>query len=62
MNKLTMSAKDVADLLGVCCVTIYRMCRQKKIPHNKIGARYIFNRVTIERWLEENEVSPIEAM
>lgn len=58
MDNLKMNAKEVAEQILKCnVITVYRLCRQKKIPHYKIGSRYIFDRVRIERWLLENEVN-----
>lgn len=55
---LALTAEDVASMTGLCRVTIYKLCRSKRIPHNKIGHRYVFNRISIQKWLEENEVKP----
>lgn len=51
MEKITLSAAEVAELIGVSVNTIYTMAREKEIPHKKIRGRVIFHRGTIENWL-----------
>jgi len=36
---------------------IYKLVKQNKIPHKRVGARIIFDIQQIEDWLKESEVS-----
>lgn len=51
MQKITLTVKEVAQLLGVSSTTIYTMARANEIPHAKIGGKVVFHRPTIEEWL-----------
>ncbi|MGE7091314.1 helix-turn-helix domain-containing protein [Lysinibacillus sp. NPDC048646] len=51
MIKVSLTVKEVAELLSVSTTTVYTMTREKEIPHKKIRGRIIFHRATIEKWL-----------
>lgn len=51
MIKVSLTVKEVAELLSVSTTTVYAMTREKEIPHKKIRGRIIFHRATIEKWL-----------
>ncbi|MCU0665840.1 MAG: helix-turn-helix domain-containing protein [Candidatus Omnitrophica bacterium] len=52
-SKEIMTAKDVADYLGLHPLTVHRYARQGKIPAFKIGTDWRFHRKYIERWIKE---------
>jgi len=47
-----MTLKETAEFLRVSAFTVAQLCRQNKIPHIKIGKRYIFVKETLEDWLK----------
>lgn len=51
MNKITLTVKEVADLLGVSLTTVYSMTRMGEIPHARIKGKILFHRPTVEAWL-----------
>lgn len=55
MEKLTLNAQEVADIVGLSIDTIYKMTRQKEIPHVQFGRRVLYRRESIEQWLKEHE-------
>ena len=48
----TITAGEVAQLLGVSEWTVYDLTRRKMIPHIKIGRRVLYRRSSILAWLE----------
>lgn len=51
MQKITITVKDVAMLLGVSTNTIYTMVREGgQIPSFSVRGRILFNREVIEAW------------
>jgi excisionase family DNA binding protein len=56
MDKLTINAKELSELLGVSIDTIYKMTREKEIPYVPLGRRVLYRRESIEQWLKENEL------
>jgi excisionase family DNA binding protein len=46
-----MTVYEVAELLGVAPVTIYRHASRGAIPHRRLGTKILFSREAIMVWL-----------
>jgi len=57
-RELTMTAADVAKILGVSHVTVTRLCKEGRIRHTKIGGQYRFDPRDIEEYIEASTVQP----
>ena len=55
-----ISAVEVAAMLGVGEMTVYRRARDGSLPCLRLGSRYVFSRSTISRMLETGNVAPVE--
>ncbi|ATI52760.1 helix-turn-helix domain-containing protein [Bacillus tropicus] len=51
MQKITLTVKEVAELLDVSLTTVYSMTRMNEIPYARIRGKILFHRPTIEAWL-----------
>lgn len=52
--KVTFSATELAEVAGVSCSYIARLCRIGKIPAEKVGnAVWVIQRVDALAWLEK---------
>jgi excisionase family DNA binding protein len=49
--KITLTVAEVADLLGLSKDCVYKLVREKQIPHVHAGRRILFHRPVIEQWL-----------
>ncbi len=47
-----LTADQVAELLGVNRKTVYAAVERGEIPHRRLGARVLFSRAAIMRWLD----------
>ena len=54
------SVSDLSVILGCQKITIYRLVRQGKIPHRRIGALLKFSDSDIETYLESVKVDNAE--
>ena len=52
-EKLTWSASEAADIVGVSTSKMYEMMRIKGFPTIKIGGRLLVSKKGLERWIEE---------
>ena len=52
-----LSAEDVASLMGIKETTVWRWCRQGRLPCLKIGKHWRVRRETLENFLEQSERS-----
>ena len=57
---MTLSVKEIAEILNLSTATVYTMVKKNKIPHKKLGRKIIFHYETIEKWLT-NELQIGEA-
>jgi excisionase family DNA binding protein len=49
----TDTVHGVADYLGVCAETIYKMVREKQIPHGRVRKKIIFRKAKIDEWIDQ---------
>lgn len=50
-HSITLTATEVAELLGLDTKTVYAAARRGEIPCRRVGRRYVFGRRAIESWL-----------
>ncbi len=51
MSLELLTVEEVAKLLQVHTVTVYRMAEAGKLPGFKVGNRWRFQRDSLERWM-----------
>ena len=56
-----LSVKQAAPLLGVKCVTLYRLCKQREIPYRRIGNAIKFSDADIAQYLNSTFIEPVTA-
>lgn len=57
-RKVTLTAKEVSEMLGVSSTKIYEMARMNQIPHIKIGSRVMFHEDVLREWMGASNVTP----
>src|SRR5829696_7166218 len=56
-KKELLSAEDVAELMGVKETTVWRWCREGRLPCLKVGKHWRIRRETLEDFLKQSERS-----
>ncbi|WP_338826412.1 hypothetical protein MTBGP_13340 [Moorella thermoacetica] len=56
----TITAEEVAEIIGVSEWTVYDLARRRVIPHIRVGRRVLFRRSTILTWLEQQEAASLK--
>ena len=54
MEKKLVSVKELSEITGLSCSTIYTWVSQRRIPFVKVGRLTKFELEKIEKWLETN--------
>lgn len=54
-NRMALSAREVADSIGVSVDALYVMVHRKQIPFHKRGKRLVFIPQEIQAWLLKKE-------
>ena len=55
-----MNVKEVAEYLNCSCSKIRNMVRDNEIPNFRIGSKINFNKETINRWINGQEIRNIQ--
>ena len=48
--------RETADYLGCTVNTLYSWVSQKRVPHVKLGRLVKFDRVDLDKWIDDNKV------
>jgi excisionase family DNA binding protein len=54
-----LTLEEVAKYLRVTKTTVYRLLRQDKIPANKVGRQWRFDKTSIDEWLHQSTAKTI---
>lgn len=52
-----MTAKEAAQYLGCTPYTIYKLARNKEVPHWHIGRSVRFSKSTLDQWIKNQELN-----
>lgn len=50
-----MNTRELAEYLGMDRQSIYQLIHQNKIPYMKPAGKLFFDRVEIEKWLQDSK-------
>jgi excisionase family DNA binding protein len=53
-ESITITADEVAELLGIARKTVYEAAGRGDIPCRRLGRRVLFSRRVILQWLEQS--------
>lgn len=59
IKRSTLTTIEIATYLGISQDLIFKMVRQKEIPHFRIGRRILFKKEAIEKWIEDRMESGV---
>jgi excisionase family DNA binding protein len=54
MSNGILTLKELSGYLRISMSTIYKFVREGKIPAQKIGRQWRFNKLAIDRWLAQS--------
>jgi excisionase family DNA binding protein len=60
MKRITMTAKEAAEYIGISYWRILELTKQKQIPFSAVGGRKLFRKDTLDKWLEDLEKQSVE--
>lgn len=52
MEQIILTPADVAEKLGICLPTVYKMLRNQNLPYVRAGDRFLIPSRAFEKWLE----------
>ena len=57
MNGNLLDIKDLSVYLCVSISLLRKLVKRNEIPYNKIGAKIMFQKSEIDKWLRDNQVN-----
>ncbi|MDD4836440.1 MAG: DNA-binding protein [Synergistales bacterium] len=51
-----MTIEELATYLKISKSSMYKLCQEGRIPGNKVGRHWRFQREVIDRWMSDNSV------
>lgn len=55
MEKVTLTAQETADYIGVSYMTVTRMVKRKEIGCIRVGKKILFRKETLDQWMTDQE-------
>lgn len=55
MDRITLTVKETAELLGISLTTIYSLVKTNEIPHTKVKGKILFHRNMVENWAQHTD-------
>ena len=60
VGKRLLNTREAAEYLGIAVDTVYRMSRLRELPSVKVGRALRFDRVALERYVEQHSIEAID--
>ncbi|GAB3797503.1 helix-turn-helix domain-containing protein [Virgibacillus kimchii] len=60
IKRSTLTVEETAEYIGVSVDMIYKMTREKAIPHFRAGRRILFKKYAIDQWIEKQMQESME--
>lgn len=60
IKRSTLTVEEIAEYIGVSIDMIYKMTREKAIPHFRVGRRILFKKDSVDKWIEFQMIEGIE--
>lgn len=55
MNSIMFDIKECSNYLNISVALLRKLIRKNEIPYNRIGAKLLFSKIEIDKWLKENQ-------
>ena len=53
VEKLALNVDEVSELLGISPRLVFKLTKEKKLPHKKLGKRLVYPLAAIRRYLDD---------
>jgi excisionase family DNA binding protein len=60
MENEILNVREASELTRLSVATVYAYVARRKLPHLKVGAKLLFRRSDLEKWLDQHFVKPLE--
>jgi len=62
IQKRLLTIKEASEYLGISEKGLYNMVYRREIPFVKLGGKLRFDIIDIEKWINDNKISCVDAL
>ena len=62
IQKRLLTIKEASEYLGISEKGLYNMIYRREIPFVKLGGKLRFDIIDIEKWINDNKISCVDAL
>ncbi len=55
MERITITAKEAADYLGISYWSLLELAKKGEVPHIKVNRRVLFRKESLDSWVKDLE-------
>ncbi len=59
-ERLTVNAREAAQMLGVSERTIFQLSKAGKLPHKRLGARVVYSIAALKKFIDEPDTETVK--
>lgn len=53
IKRSTLTVAEAAEYIGISKDTAYMLCRERRLPHVRVGSRILLKKNKIDEWMEK---------
>lgn len=57
MCNVFLSVKELSDYLSISESLVRKLVKKGELPHNRLGAKILFSKSEIDRWLLDHQIN-----
>ncbi|CDQ20990.1 helix-turn-helix domain-containing protein [Halobacillus karajensis] len=55
MERSKITIKEFSEYMGISIDLAYKLCREREVPHVRIGRRILLDKNSVDRWFQGKE-------
>lgn len=60
MGNVMLDVKELSEYLNISVSLVRKLVRKGELPHNRLGAKILFSKLEIDRWLLDHQINEKE--
>lgn len=60
MRNVMLNVKELSDYLNISVSLVRKLVKKGELPHNRLGAKILFSKMEIDKWLLDHQINEKE--
>lgn len=57
MRNVMLNVKELSEYLNISVSLVRKLVRKGELPHNRLGAKILFSKMEIDKWLLDHQIN-----